>query len=457
MLQFFRKNDPYRLIFVFLILIVIRVAWIIIGLPVSTLELKLLLLGERLGNGFLMYSETFDYTGPLAAMVYKWLNFLFGSSRWVHVIFSTLLIILQAGILNGILLRNKAFDENNYLPAFLYVILMSSTMDFFVLSPQLMSLTFVILSLNQIFRRIDNVVTDELFLYAGVYTGLATFFYLPSIVYFLAFLLSFLIFSSAIFRRLVIFIYGFLMIFLIIAAYYYWFDSLGDLWQMCIVGGIVKPKTFFITPDQFFILGAVLAGVLLITLSVFFTSRFTNFQQNMMRVMLLFLFAAGWAAIFAPELSPADLLFFVPPLAFFLTHYFLVLRKRLFKIIMPTLIFVSLLVYPYYIVRFMPEFEVEVDHVEQTGKKLMVLGDDLTYYLGNEIASPFIDEYTSMKRLEGLDYFNQAAKLYNVIETSDPDVIIDEWGQLPRIFQRFPAIEMKYRKSSSQEYRKINS
>jgi len=247
------------------------------------------------------------------------------------------------------------------------------------------------------------------------------------------------------------------MIFLIIAAYYYWFDSLSEMWQMCIVGGAVKPKTLFITPDQFFILGAALGGVLLITLSVFVTARFTNFQQNMMRVMLLFLFAATWASILAPELSPADLLFFVPPLAFFLAHYFLVLRKRLFRIIMPTLIFFCLLAYPFLIIRMMPEFVVDVADAESRGSKLMVLGDDLTYYLGNEIASPFIDEYSSLKRLEGLDYFNQAAELYNIIEKSDPDVIIDEWWHLPKIFERFPAIEVKYKRHSSVEYRKVSN
>lgn len=457
MLRFFRKNDPYKLVFVFLILIAIRAFWVIFGLPLSTAELKMLLLGERLGNGFVMYSETYDYTGPLAAMVYKWLDFIFGSSRWVHMIFSTLLIIFQAGILNSILLKNKSYEENNYIPAFLYAILMSSNMDFFALSPQLMSLTFVILSLNQIFRRIDNVVTDELFLFAGIYTGLATFCYLPSVIYFATFLLSFIIFSSAALRRLLIFIFGFCVVFLLIGAYYFWYDSLEDLWNLFILGGFFKPKTHFVQFDELFQIAYVILGVLLVSLSVFVTARFTNFQQNMMRVMLLFIVAGGLAVLISPELSPAALLFIMPPMAFFLTHYFLKLQRKMLRRVMPTLIIFMLLIYPWILRNDFKEFIIPDRSNLIQDKKVMLLGSDLKLYLDNEMASPFVDPYSSKQKLLGLDYFQQASDLYDVILKSDPDVIIDEWNMVPAIFNRFPKIENRYKKGVYGYYWKINS
>ncbi|MEQ9006293.1 MAG: hypothetical protein RLP12_00305, partial [Ekhidna sp.] len=113
----------------------------------SSYELKWLLLGEWLGQGFRMYSETFDYTGPIAAFVYKYLYLIFGKTSFIHYGFSSLVIIFQAGIFNQLLLKNKAYDENSYLPAFLYMILMVSVPDFMALSPQLLSLTFVLLAL----------------------------------------------------------------------------------------------------------------------------------------------------------------------------------------------------------------------------------------------------------------------------------------------------------------------
>ena len=456
MLSYFRKNDPYKIIPIFFILIIIRCVWVLLGLPESVAELKWLLLGERLGNGFVMYNETYDYTGPLAALIYKWLDIPFGRSRWVHTIFSSILVIIQASILNTILLKNKAYEENNYLPAFLYVILMSATMDFFALSPQLMSLTFIILSLNQIFRRIDNVVKDDLFLYAGIFNGLAFFIYLPSIVYFFAFLLSFIIFSTAVFRRLLLYIYGFSIILLVIGCYFFWFGAVDDFWQSFFINGLFKPKTFFINYAQFFQISYVLLGSLVLSMSVFFTARFTNFQQNMMLVMVFFTASAIVALLISPELSPSDLLFFIPPSAFFLTHYLLNLKKRIFQFILPIMIISALLIYPWVIKESVNGLLVDTE-AEQTEKKLMVIGDDLQAYIGYEMASPFIDPYLGKIMLEGLDYYAGAAQLHDNILRSDPDLIIDKWAVVPQLFERFPLIEKRYKKIQEGKYIKISN
>ncbi len=167
----------------------------------SYYELKWLLLGDWLSQGFSMYSETFDYTGPIAAFVYKYLTMLFGRNEFIHYGFSSLIIIFQAGVFNQLLLKNKAYDENGYLPAFLYMILMVSVPDFMTLSPQLLSLTFILLALRNVLRRIDNQVTDELFLNSGIFIGVATMIYLPAAVFFLVFLVALILLSTAVLRR----------------------------------------------------------------------------------------------------------------------------------------------------------------------------------------------------------------------------------------------------------------
>ena len=42
-------------------------------------------------------------------------------------------------------------------------------------------MTFILLGLHYVFERIANEVTDDLFLYAGIYVGIATLFY-PSLL-----------------------------------------------------------------------------------------------------------------------------------------------------------------------------------------------------------------------------------------------------------------------------------
>lgn len=405
----------------------------------------------------MMYSETFDYTSPLSAFVYKWLDTIFGASKWSHYILSTFLIIVQASILNFTLLKNKAYDENNYLPAFLYVVLMSGVIDFFTLSPQLMSLTFILLALNQIFRRIDNIVTDELFLSSGLYIGIATFFYFPSAVFFLILLLSFILFSSAILRRILLYVYGSLLVFLVILGYFFWFDSAGSFLQT--VFDFKRPRTYMLTTVQFIQSGAVIGISLLLGLFTLFSTRFTNFQQKMIQVMVLLMVGAILSMFLINELSGIELILFVPTTAFLLTHYFLNLRRRIWRFLMPYLIVGMLTVYPWI---FLQNWAPSTLFIEPTdfpieGKHIMTIGGNWEVFIDNTVATPFIDDFFSEKKLEGLDYYDQASDLFQIMIKSDPEIILDDLGYMPKMMRRFPEIERRYRLTKNGYYTRVNN
>lgn len=459
MLQFFRINDPYRLIVIFLLLTGVRIIWITTGLPLSVPELKWLLIGERLGDGFTMYRELYDYTGPLSALVYKWIDFVFGRSRWVHMVFSTLLVTIQAGILNNILLKNKAYEENNYLPAFFYAVLISSTMDFFALSPPLMAMTFLLLALNLLFRRIDNVMIDELFVYLGIYVGIAACFYLPAIIYFVVYLLSLVLFTTAIFRRLLLYIYGMLCVFLVVWAYFFWYDAGSDFMASFFGFGFSRPRDYYLSYLGILELGAVILAVGAISFSVLFTQRFTNFQQKMQQVMILF-FIGGIAVLFiSREVTSANLVLLTPTVAFLLAYYFMGLKRKIFRFTLPTLVVGSLLLYPVFWLSNHQDSALIVAEPTSsvTDQRLMGIGVPYNLYLENKISGPFLDEYISRKRLEKLQYYDEASGLYEVLISSDPDVIIDQVGIFPEMHLRFPVFGRRYRETADQHYVKISN
>lgn len=458
MLSFFRINDPYRLIFIFLILVGVRLAWMLTGLAFSVPELHWLLIGQRLSDGFVMYREVYDHTGPLAAMVYKWLDVLFGQSRWAHWVISTFLVIVQAGILNNVLLKNKAYDENNYLPAFFYVMLTCGLSDFFALSPQLLSLTFVLLSLSHIFRRIDNVVTDELFLSSGIYLGIATFFYLPAAVFFLAFLLSFVLFSSAVLRRLLLFVYGAGLVFLLIWCYYFWFEAHRDFAFSFFYAGLFTSGSYGLTLGQTLLAAAAILLVSLLGFSTLFSQRFTNFQQKMQQVMVLFFVGGGLIIWLTRERITADLLFLLPTAAYFLVYYVLGLRRRFIRFLLPWIIVLGVLLYPIFWMR-QPASEsllVAPSKLPFTHEKLMGIGLSPEHYIGQQLAGPFLDKRISQERLKGLDYYGQAAELYEVIERSSPSVIIDSLGVMPKMLDRFPRLAEAYEQKNEGYYVRRN-
>ncbi|MEQ8880921.1 MAG: hypothetical protein RLQ12_14865, partial [Cyclobacteriaceae bacterium] len=285
MLKLFRLNDPYRLVLIFIFLVVIRGIWLIYGLPLPLFGFKWQLLGSWLAQNHMIYADSYDYTGPLSALVFKWMTILFGNSRWIHIIFSTLLIILQAGIMNTIFIRNKAYHENTYVLAFIYIILMCGVMDFYMLSPQLMSITFIIISMNNIFRRIDNQATDEMFLTSGIYLGIASFFYLPASIFLVSYLISFLLFSTAIARRLILLSLGATIVFSVVWGYFFWHNAEEAFFTSFFDAGFFRDKIYYLSYSELLIQGLAILIFTVVSLSIFFTARFTNFQQKIQRVM----------------------------------------------------------------------------------------------------------------------------------------------------------------------------
>ena len=161
-----------------------------------------MLIGEALAGGKDMYKDIWDFTGPLAAGTYSIIHLLFGKSVLAYRTVSIILVVIQCGIFNNLLLKNKAYNQNTYIPALLYMLFMHLSFDFITLSPILMGMTFTLLGINNLFQRMDNTTRDDLFVRIGLYLGIATLFYLPFFFYFVVIIISLLIYTGSILRRI---------------------------------------------------------------------------------------------------------------------------------------------------------------------------------------------------------------------------------------------------------------
>ncbi|WP_420576455.1 hypothetical protein [Ekhidna sp.] len=422
----------------------------------SYYELKWLLLGEWLNQGFKMYSETFDYTGPIAAFVYKYLYFIFGRSSFIHYGVSSALIIFQAGIFNQLLLKNKAYDENSYLPAFLYVMLMLAVPDFMTLSPQLLSLTFVLMSLRNVLRRIDNQVTDELFLNSGIYLGIATMIYLPSMIFFFVFLFALILFSTAVTRRLLLYLFSFFLAFSLCALYFYWRGDVSIFIDSYVIQNILLDANSSINLSEFLLISG--GFILIFILSVFKTwgsARLTSFQQKIQQVIWLMFFGGVVTFFLSNEKSLHEIVFTIPAIAYFWTHYFILLKRRIFQFLMPGILVFGLLFYSIYAyLNFLSPLQVDEKKSEP---KLMILGGDLSYYTQEKVLTPCFNEHLSRRAFEGLEYYHSAGELYKLFQKASPNVIVDNLGVMPDVRRRFPSVESAYVKTNDVRYEKINN
>ncbi|MDH5608953.1 MAG: DUF6427 family protein [Cyclobacteriaceae bacterium] len=462
MFQLFRVNDPYRLFLVLVILFVLRLSLWIADIPLTGMELKWLVLGERLGDGFLMYKESYDYTAPFSAMVYKILDIITGKRVLVHQFVGSVILFLNAVLFNILLLRNKAFTENNYLPALLYVLFACVTPGAMVLSPQLMSSTFILLALNNVLRRVDNEATDELFIYAGLYIGVSVLFYAPSIVYSLLFLVALLVFSTAIGRRLVLYLFGLLLPLMIAASYYYWVGSFSYFIDSFWIRGLIGSRTWHLSVPVFFISSSLPMFWFVVSLlhTVIF-GRFGNYETRIIQIFFLFGVAVFLSFLLDVDFSSTQMIFFVPVSAFFTTHFILNLSHRLLGKVLPWLITIPTLLFPFVIGNYLDysSLYVKPEQVVWEGEdqSIMLIGYPVDAYLGQSIAGPFIDPELSEYGDTYLDLYEKAADMYTSIDRKRPDMIMDQVGMMEKMFHRFPLLEREYEQAGPGRYVRIKS
>src|SRR5690606_17949891 len=93
-----------------------------------------------------------------------------------------------------------------------------------------------------------------------------------------------------------------------------------------------------------------------------------------------------------------------------------------------------------------------------SGKRILVLGDDQSWYIGNKLATPFLNWELSREIFEGPDYYENVIYVHKAFMKDSPEVVIDPDGYLKPFMTRMPAIRNKYVLSSPGVYSlKINN
>jgi hypothetical protein len=457
-IRFFRVNDPYRLVVAGLLLVAVRLFYGLYGMPLSAPEFKWLLLGDWLGEGLPMYTHTFDYTPPLSAFVYSALDWLFGRSRTVHWIFSTLLVIFQASYFNRILLRNKVFDENTYIPAFLYVVFMTATFDFFSLSPHLMSLTFIILALDHLVRKMDKMSADELYLFPGIYLGIGALFYMPAIAVFMVFLIALIVISNTEMRRVFLFSFGWLLVMGIAILVLYFQGTLQEAASVYFIE-LFRDKTYFVDYRELGYITALPGFIFLVAVLNTLSKRESNLHVMVQQVMLLLFGMAVGVMLASGTLGGQELLFFVPVFTFFVTNYILSLKKRIWKFLIPNVLVLGSLLVPFVWLStgwFLDDLTVEKPK-QQMDKSVMIIGKPEPIYLEGKMRSPFLDGNIGKMRLNDLDYYQKSQVFLEIFQKVKPDMVYDRLGAMKKIMFRFPEIETAYQEIEPGVFKRVNN
>jgi len=452
-LRYFRINDPYRLLGV-LVLMVLASLPLLIDLPSLTIqEISDLVVGERIGDGIL-YVDFVDRTPPLLALLDGGMNFLFGRAMLPRHLFALLLLFFQAAYFGILLINNRAYNESTYVPSFIFGFLCFFSFDVLSLSPEVMASTLVLVSLNNIFKEIEfRVDRDSIRLNLGIFLGLASLIVFSYSIFLLGAILILVLFARTSLRKISLVVLGFVLTHGIVITCYYYLGSLQDLWRNFYAANLSQAGWLLIDFRSLLYLGILPLFYLL--LSMFTLNRdahFTRYQTQIFQVLFLWWGVAALELFLHPGLAPNNFITLLPPLAYFISHYLLLIRRKRIAEFMVWILIVGLLAvnfasryHRFTTISYAGLFPAPSAYQESVqGKRVMVVGNDIGLYAHNRLAGGFWDWPLSRPYFEHPDYYENLIRIHKAFQKDAPEVIVDEQGLMPPIFERLPRIKALY-------------
>lgn len=271
-------------------------------------------------------SKESTHSGPISNLVFIGLSSI--NIEVLDIFLTALLILLNGILLNSIFIRNASFQESSYVPAAIYVVLMSASKSFYYLSPELLGSSFLLISLNYLFYHIKYRGTEENILSTGFTIGVAGLCYYPFLWVYLMVLIIYLLYSGTITRRYFLLTWGFILPLLITWLIFFMLGRGGEFLNL-----------MFSESVNYQILGELLNTSAIvygfgITLSL--VAAIQNFSgQGMTNHQILVQKAMSWVGFFGVLTfaifgfrNPAVLAMVIPVMAYFSTKLFADLSKK---------------------------------------------------------------------------------------------------------------------------------
>ncbi|GAB3335615.1 hypothetical protein GCM10027299_44780 [Larkinella ripae] len=460
MLSFFRVNATLQIVGLLFLLILIRLPFLLSPPPLLIPELNWMLVGEQMHNGNLLYRDIWDSLSPLSALVYWLIDLTFGRSHLVYHVMGTVVAAFQVFYFNWMLNVRDIYPDRNWIPGLIYALFLNMSFDCSTLSPVLLSTTFLLLAFGTLVKQMDRRgATDEVF-EIGFYISLASLVYLPSALFIIWALMALLLFTGASFRQHSLLLFGFAFPILLTVLYYYLADSLADF-NRNLLASVFRVRQYDLTDFQTLLASLFLPfamGTLGLLTLFRQTTRYVNFQQRCQQIMMIWVLTALISVGLMPFLAPMLFISFVPALAFFASYYFQTIRREWMAELIFTGVFVFTLLILYqgalpivsnWELGRLSALQVKTSPIDRhiRDQKILVIGEDLSAYRYNQVATPYLNWDLAKYDLRNLDNYESVISVYDHFRKDPPSYIIDKEGVIKKLFQRAPSLAASYEKT----------
>jgi hypothetical protein len=463
MLRFFRFNDPYRLLFVFGIILVLGIKTELEFPAITTPELKGILVGEMMADGKRLYTEVWDSMPPLTAYIQYIFDLVFDRSTLPRHILSWLIIAFQAAFFGILLINNRAFNESNYLPSLLFSVLAFFSFDTVSFTREILGSTLLLLAINNLLKEVEfKRQRDETMHNLGLYLGLATLCVFSYVIFFVGVVVLLFLFTRVDPRRFLLFLFGFLLPHMLLNTWYFWHGELTYLWTNFYSANVEwNPVALIPTRSLLWLTGLPFIYLLFSLIMMRRDARLTKYQSQIFQVMFFWLIFGLIEIFFSRYRTPQVMLVCVPPIVYFINHYLLLINRKWIAETMLWIFVVGILTTASLAVRnkWVPvdysKLFVTTSHVTESGKKIMVLADDLTPFLQNKPAGIFLEWSLAEPVLRDPQYYQHVLAVAVAFQKGAPDLVIDPENKLEAFLPFLPDIQKKYRRAGN-VWQKVN-
>lgn len=413
-----------------------------------------------------MYTEVADNTAPLAAWFHALTDLVFGRSLMARHIFAFVIIFFHSIYLGIIFITKKVFNENTFIPSLLFSVLFFFSFDTLALTDELLGSGFLLLAINNLFKEIEfRQPRDETTFNLGIHISLASLFYFPYITFVFGVLVILFLFARANFRKFFLFLFGFLLPHLFVLSISYLNGSAKEVWRYYYTSNLAFGADFLVPTKGLLILTSVAIFYLAFsTIMLNRLARFSKYQSQTLQTIFLWIGFCFIYFLFCRELRPQTIVVLIPPVTFLLTHFLLLIRRRRFA---EMNIWILLLgtVSLSYLARYDKLAGVTYEKLfigaqttaEPKAKRVLVIGDDRSYYLTNQSATPFVNWELAQETFMTPEYYESVAQVYNGFKNDPPDVVIDEQNLLKPFLDRIPELKKQYLRVGTNYQKQISN
>jgi hypothetical protein len=452
-LRYFRINDPYRLLGLLGLLIIIYLPLFIDGPGLTKPELKSLIIGEKVYEGNVPYTELVDSTGPLTSYLYAVLEMLFSRSLLARHILGFFILFSQSVYLGFLFINRKTFSENTFIPSLLFSILAFFSFDTVMASGELMASGFLLLALNSLFKEIEfRAQKTETVFNLGLYISLATLCSFSFIIYLLSACAILIFYTRSSPRSFMLLLFGFLLPQFVVMSLYYLNNALPQLWQYFYLSNLTILSAKLVSTTTVVYLGIVALFYLVVSVIMLNReARFTKYQSQLLQSMFFWMIFSLFQIFYSNDFRPQSFIVIIPSFCFFFTHFLLLIRRKKFAEMNIWIMLIGTIIISY-LARYNKIDSIQYNNLmakesqsKIQGKKLLVLDDDLSLYRNNALATNFLNWNLSQSYFKQPNYYENVILVYESFKHDPPQIIVDKHNVMPAMLERIPALKHEYK------------